>query len=55
MTYHPEDFAQAAMQRRCATCDAPPGEWCVTKRGTRAPFLHAWREQAEIAARYGPR
>jgi hypothetical protein len=31
------------MARSCSFCDAPVGEWCITKGGYRAHFLHADR------------
>ena len=31
------------MARPCGFCDAAVGEWCITKGGFRASYLHAER------------
>lgn len=48
-----DDSAEVAMVGiRCRECDAAPGEWCVTRGGFRASYLHSarfydWRETAD--------
>lgn len=47
-----KEIDDLALEYTCAYCLAEPGDWCRTKTGARAEWLHSIRTNA-IASAYG--
>lgn len=52
----PNDLERAELAFPCLTCDAEPGDWCVSRSGAWAPYLHEpcwslWRRRQLEAMR----